>query len=184
MSSAISLLRRSRSSRESVVSADEMPSDVDDDALAQRGGVHRDVEELRARGRRSRPGGPASSALRTARAAPCGLSAGSSSGVRGVPSVLPSEETSTPGAGSLLFGARTTCATRSARVVKRSCELAERLRPPPNAGFASRDRHAFVDGARNLPVARDEDVGLAAEDARDVAVGDADLALSAVEDDA
>ena len=52
-----------------------------------------------------------------------------------------------------------------------------RLRPGEN------DRHALVDGARDLAVARDEDVRLAAEHGDDVALADADAPVGAVEDE-
>ena len=64
---------------------------------------------------------------------------------------------------------------RHAACREERCELAERCRGL-RRGLRDRDRHAFVDGARDLAVARDQDVGLAAEDVRDVALADADLA--------
>ena len=60
---------------------------------------------------------------------------------------------------------------------------AERLRGL-RLRLGEHDRHAFVDGARDLAVARDEDVRLAAEDGDDVALADADAAVRAVEDEA
>ena len=146
----------------------EMATDVDDDALAERGGIHRHVEELRARGRRSRSGGR--------------WVFSSANGSRGAVAVrrpsrretlvefhqffLPKRRrrprSSSPVLGPDVWTAPFAC--RSAG------ELAERLRPPPKQACEIVIGHAFVDGARDLAVARDEDVRLAAEHARDVAV--------------
>ena len=86
-----------------------------------------------------------------------------------------------PGAGSLLLGPDELFDVATRDEAQR--ELAKRRRRVGRR-LGEGDRHALVDGARDLAVARDEDVGLAAEDARDVALADPDLALGAVEDDA
>ena len=67
-------------------------------------------------------------------------------------------------------------------------EVEARELPERHGGVGLRvdrdDRLPFVDAARDLAVARDEDVGLPPEHAVDVAVRDADPAVGAVEDEA
>ena len=151
----------------------EVAPDVDDDALAQRGRVHRDVEELRAE---VADHGEVDLGLqlRERLAGAClGCRPGGGETLVEFHQFFLPKRRRRPGAPSLpLFpdGLLRDAAYRVARreLAKRCRRLRRRLR--------DHDRHALVDGARNLAVARDENVRLAAEHVRDVALGDADLA--------
>ena len=137
-------------------------------ALAQRGRVDRHARRAAARARRSRAGGLRSSAPRTARVAPVRRLPGVVVARRSWSSIrlLPPEADVGAGAAAAALGGRTgSGAAALAFAVKRPASSRNDA-AASDCGRDERDRHAFVDRARDLAVARDEDVGLGAEDRR------------------